>query len=64
MNKVLSAIKEDHPEAESVKTYNFKGLIYQNGIPKKVDTYLIHLRNSDAVRYILDTKDLEKADTC
>lgn len=64
MNKVLNAIKSDHPEAENVKAYNFKGLIYQNNVPKKVDTYLIHLRNSEAVRYILDTKNLDSQKTC
>lgn len=64
MNKVLRAIIKDHPEAESVKKYSFRGMIYKNGISKNVDTYLIHLRNSDAVRYIFDAKDLEVSKVC
>ena len=64
MNKVLEAVKNDHPETENVKTYSFKGLIYQSGTPKKVDTYLIHLRNSEAVRYILNADDLKNSETC
>ncbi len=59
MNDVVDSVLDEFENVRIEKTYRFSGKINIQGETRNVKTYLIHLRNPEAVRYIYEEKDIE-----
>jgi len=59
MNEVTSAVLEENTVVEEVKKYSFRGRIKLNGEWVSVKTYLIHLRNPQAIKHLYEENDIE-----
>ena len=58
MDDVIEACLEENPQLAKVRDYNFSNHINIDGRTRKVQTYLVHLHNPGAVKYLYEANDL------
>lgn len=62
VNEVVADVLSECKEAELVRDYTFKGKIIVHGKSKSVQSYLVHLHNPEAVKYIRTNREVEALD--
>ena len=59
MERVVTAVLQEMPDVERVIARQVKGRIRTAGVYREVDTYLVHLHNPLAVKYLYSEEDLD-----
>ena len=59
INRVVNSVKSRYSFLQIIKSEEFSNKIKIKGDFKNVDTYLVHLRNPNAVRYLYEDNDIE-----
>jgi hypothetical protein len=60
IDEVIDAVIKQYAHIEKVKKYYFSGTIKRQGCDQKVQSYLVHIRNPEAVMHLYGADDTKK----